>query len=272
MQVDRKKAAQIAQGTLRIIENRCYAAPSGRIIDISSDLERAVAGTRTFRPGEQPPLPPASGLSAKYEVVNQTTLEAAQKFANDGLRVAALNFASAKHPGGGFIGGSRAQEESLARSSALYACLVNNEMYAYHLARGDAMYSDYAIYSPDVPVFRDDAGTLLEQPYLCSFITSPAVNAKVVLQRDPQRKADIREAMKMRIEKVLSIAAAHDHTALILGAWGCGVFGNDTEEIAQLFRESLDGKLFGFFDRVTFAITDWSPEQRFIAPFSAAFG
>jgi len=35
-----------------------------------------------------------------------------------------LNFASAKNAGGGFLGGSQAQEESLARSSALYATLM----------------------------------------------------------------------------------------------------------------------------------------------------
>ena len=57
--------------------------------------------------------------------------------------------ASAKHPGGGFLGGARAQEESLARSSGLYACINGNPMYDHHKAHGDAMYTDYAIYSPD---------------------------------------------------------------------------------------------------------------------------
>ena len=51
-------------------------------------------------------------------------------------------------------------------------------------AHADAMYSAYAIYSPDVPVFRDDEGTLLDKPFLCSFITLPAPNANVVLERD----------------------------------------------------------------------------------------
>jgi uncharacterized protein (TIGR02452 family) len=272
MQVDRKKAARIAQETLKFIENRSYPAPSGRLVDLSSDLDRSVAGTRTYRPGEQPTLPAARGLNAQIEVANQTTLEVAQQFASAGLRVVALNFASAKHPGGGFMGGARAQEESLARSSALYACLVNNEMYGYHLARDNPMYSDYAVYSPDVPVFRDDQGTLLERHYLCSFITCPAVNAKVALQRDPSRGLEISQAMRARIDKVLSIAAAHHHTTLILGAWGCGVFGNSSEEIAQLFRDALRGKYAGYFERVMFAVTDWSPEQRFIGPFRTTFG
>ena len=54
----------------------------------------------------------------------------------------------------------------------------------------------------------DDDGALLEQSYLCAFITCPAVNAKVVLERDRSRRPHIQEAMRARILKVLAIAAA----------------------------------------------------------------
>ena len=40
-----------------------------------------------------------------------------------GLCVGVLNFASAKNPGGGFLNGSMAQEESLAIASAMYVCM-----------------------------------------------------------------------------------------------------------------------------------------------------
>jgi uncharacterized protein (TIGR02452 family) len=55
------------------------------------------------------------------------------------------------------------------------------------------------IYSPDVPVIRADEGVLLDQPWLSSFISSPAVNAKVLLQRDPSRRPEIQAAMRERI-------------------------------------------------------------------------
>jgi uncharacterized protein (TIGR02452 family) len=145
-------------------------------------------------------------------------------------------------------------------------------MYEFHRARRDAMYTNYAIYSPDVPIIRTDDGALLEQPWLCSILTAPAVNAKAVLQHDPSRRPEIRHAMRERVHKVLTVAAVHGHDTLVLGAWGCGAFGNDGEEIAELFREVLRDRFSGVFARVAFAITDWSKEQRFIGPFVRAFG
>jgi uncharacterized protein (TIGR02452 family) len=98
------------------------------------------------------------------------------------------------------------------------------------------------------------------------------VNAKVVLERDPSRKSQIRDAMRRRIAKVLSIAAFHNHDTLVLGAWGCGVFGNESAMIAELFREALSGDASGVFENVVFAITDWSDNSRFIGPFYRVFG
>jgi uncharacterized protein (TIGR02452 family) len=82
------------------------------------------------------------------EVKNETTLAAARRLLDLARKPVALNFASATHPGGGFLSGGLAQEESLARSSGLYACLRNNPMYEYHRSNYDPLYSNYAIYSP----------------------------------------------------------------------------------------------------------------------------
>src|SRR5205814_6075588 len=125
-------------------------------------------------------LPVPSGRETRFEVTNETTLDAARRLAAEGHRVVALNFASARHPGGGFLKGAIAQEESLCRSSGLYESLRDHEMYRYHAPMPGGMYTNYAIYSPDVPVFKNDDGELLAEPYLCSFITSPAVNAGAI--------------------------------------------------------------------------------------------
>jgi uncharacterized protein (TIGR02452 family) len=77
--------------------------------------------------------------------------------------------------------------------------------------------------------------------------------------------------MWSRILKVLAVAERHGHKALVLGAWGCGAFGNDGNEIAKLFRRALEDNFHGVFEYVVFAITDWSDEERFIGPFVRAF-
>lgn len=63
----------------------------------------------------------------------------------------------------------------------------------------------------------------------------------------------------------------HGHVALVLGAWGCGVFQNDPARVAELFREALAGRFRGAFTHAVFAVLDTSPEQRFLRPFQRAF-
>jgi uncharacterized protein (TIGR02452 family) len=203
-----------------------------------------------------------------FEVVNDTTLVATRKLVADGFRPVALNFASARHPGGGFLGGARAQEESLCRSSGLYACINGNAMYRHHAPMPGGWYTNYAIYSPDVPVFKDDEGELLDEPYLCGFVTAPAVNAGVIRDRD---RGPIREEMRDRVEKVLAVMAGHGHDAAVLGAWGCGVFKNDPEVIAGLFAKALRGRFANAFRKVVFAVLDSSDEKHFIGPFNSRF-
>jgi uncharacterized protein (TIGR02452 family) len=93
-----------------------------------------------------------------------------------------------------------------------------------------------------------------------------------VLQRDPARRGSIGPTMAARIRKVLTIGAVHDHTAIVLGAWGCGAFGNDSPEIAALFHQALMGEFRGIYETILFAILDFSENQRFIEPFRSVFG
>ena len=113
-------------------------------------------------------------------------------------RVVALNFASAKNPGGGFLGGAKAQEEDLARSSALYACMRDQRAY-YDANRHEPslLYTDHMIYSPDVPFFRDDRLRFLEDPFLLSILTAPAPNAASNERREiPARDISARDSAR----------------------------------------------------------------------------
>lgn len=213
----------------------------------------------------------AGERATRIEVVRESSLAAAERLCREGHRPSALNFASAKHPGGGFLNGAVAQEESLCRSSALYACLFGNPMYAVHARDRDGFYTNYAIYSPNVPVFFTDAGNPLPRPYFCSFVTAPAVNAGRYLDGVLERVAKARTEMARRVAKVLAIMAAHDHDAAVLGAWGCGVFRNDPTMIADVFGEALDGPFRGVFERVMFAVLDSTDDLRVWSPFAERF-
>jgi uncharacterized protein (TIGR02452 family) len=250
-----------------------YVASSGRRVDLSKAVARAVALSRDYLPDVSVAAPaPVLGSRTGIVVVNGTSLASARAIAARGKTPLVLNFASAMSAGGGFLNGDRAQEESLARSSALYPCLVKSGMYAHHRASGDALYSDWMIHSPAVPVFRDDeSGELLEEPYECAFLTAPAPRATAVLERDPSRRAEVDRVMTARITRALAICAAEGHSNLVLGAWGCGVFGNDPEVVARAFGLELEGAFAGVFEEVIFAVLDWSEERRFIRPFVARF-
>lgn len=155
-------------------------------------------------------------------------------------KVCILNFASAKHPGGGFLTGARAQEESLCRCSTLYRHLESHsDLYKWsneHLNKG--LYSTWAIYSPKVSIFRDGRDYGFRNEKTASFITCPAVNAGAARRHDiSQEKIDAE--MKKRIEHIIKVAAVNGEKHLVLGAFGCGVFRNDPERVAEIFLNVL---------------------------------
>ena len=123
----------------------------------------------------------------------------------------------------------------------------------------------WAIYSPAVPVFRADDGTSLGRPWLLAFLTCAAPYAPAIGQ--PQSG----DFLQQRIHRILAIARAYGHAHLVLGAWGCGAFGNDTWRTAVDFRQALENDFRGAFASVIFAITDWSAERRFLGPFCEVF-
>ncbi|MGV3662027.1 MAG: TIGR02452 family protein [Prosthecobacter sp.] len=166
---------------------------------------------------------------------------------------------SAKNPGGGFLNGAEAQEEALSRSSALHACLLcAPAYYARNRSHDSCLYLDLLIASPRVPFFRDDEGQLLEEPVLVSVITAPAPNAGAVRHNESGRVAEIKPALRRRARLVLEAAAREGIEHLVLGAWGCGVFRNDPQQVARAFADLLlPGCPYAtMFTKVVFAIFD----------------
>lgn len=216
---NRSRWAEIAVETVGILQAGGYVLPDGRDVSIRHQLDAAVAGTIVYAPSDN------TGLSTKRDlqrhtddrtalschVSNETTLSAARRLVEEEGRtdVLCLNFASAKNPGGGFLGGAQAQEESLARASGLFACLETARPY-YDANRqcGTCLYTHHLVYSPAVPVFRDDSDQVLAAPYMVAFLTAPAVNAGAVRRNEPANTGQIEPVMRERIRNAVRAVIA----------------------------------------------------------------
>ena len=174
-------------------------------------------------------------FSVSANTVKMTTIACVLE--NAGKKIIALNFASAHKPGGGYVSGATAQEESLCRASGLYYTI--KDVSGYYEQNGRHKLSDYTdgmIYSENVPVVRDDSGALLKTPVRCDFITCPAVNRGAARLPD----SEVNAKMKQRIEKIITLAASKAPDIVILGAFGCGVFQNRREDVLPLFEAAIN--------------------------------
>lgn len=95
-----------------------------------------------------PPLPPSKNPKETHVYVeNGDSLTVANKWKDQRANVGVLNMASDRHPGGGWLRGALAQEESLCLRSTLAVTLKRSYYPLPQLG---------AIWSPSVVVFRDE--------------------------------------------------------------------------------------------------------------------
>lgn len=185
---------------------------------------------------------------------NATTTDAIYKYCprnkTGGKKICILNFASYKVPGGGFLKGSMAQEESICHDSTLYNVLVRQkDYYAYNNKHLNyALYTNRALYSPQIyfPAFD----------IYCDVITCAAPNLTACKRFNPDiAKKENSRLLKERIKFILDIAAENKVDTLILGAFGCGVFGQNIEEVINIFWDYL---ISGYrcFSEIIFAIPE----------------
>lgn len=260
MKMNRK---EIAAETLKI-QQQCRYQVNGTEIDITARQRASEQNSFLLTPEQGHDLirkiqPLPNSPTAVYRLINQSTVRAIAEMNDSGSIPAVLNFASAKNPGGGFLNGAMAQEEALAAAGGLYQTqLLHSTYYTANRACKSMMYTDHAIYSPEVVFFRDDRFALLEQPVYASVLTLPAVNMGQVIRKGedvPQAKA----VMKDRMRLSLAVFAGQKAARLILGAYGCGVFKNDPAEVACWWRELLEEEGYGrFFEEIVFAVLDRS--------------
>lgn len=239
---------------------------------------------------------------ASLSILNITTLDAARILSNsyrfqtpkghEGAppRTGVLNFASATKPGGGFINGAEAQEESIARVSTLYASLESREgkrFYTAHTRRPrpgheleQSYYTHGMNYSPGVVVFQNDEGDAVD-PVQIEVVSCAAVNAGELRSNEggkaPGRAAaaalevEIEAVMEERMGRILYLFEKKGVRNIVLGTFGTGVFKNKVDVVARLWAKLLVGRDARFrfsFDRVIFAITGDGTFAEFNGAFS----
>lgn len=166
-------------------------------------------------------------------------------------RTAVLNFASYKNPGGQFLNGSKAQEECLCHESFLFNVLKEFPNYYEwnNLHKNRALYLNRALYTYNILFSRGD------NENICDVITCAAPNKTAAQKYCNVSDEENLSVLKSRIKFVLDIAKDNNVDTLILGAYGCGVFGQDPREVAMIFKGFLNSGDYGF-DKVIFAIPD----------------
>lgn len=193
-------------------------------------------------------LLPENGEKGEGILISLTSTEAIFKYSKG--KTAILNFASYKEPGGGFLAGSRAQEECLCHDSFLYNVLKEKKKYYEwnNLNKNSGLYTNRALYSPNV-IFEKDTKSIS-----CDVITCAAPNYSIGLKYGNIPKTTNSITLDSRIKFILDIAVDQKVDTLILGAFGCGVFAQDPEQVATIFKKYLKQGYENCFKRIVFAI------------------
>lgn len=278
---DRRQLADVFQQTIDIVQEGSYTSVNGEEVELL-DNEAMLKGSRFYIKALNASNIPTIEGETKIIVRNDDSIHCGHQLQQEGYNPVVLNLASRRNPGGGVLTGSRAQEESLFRSTNLFLSMYRYASYAaeYGLEKSRYQYPIAVpfggIYVPQATVFR--AGTkedfaLLDDPYYMSFVAVPAINHPLLDENGniDRRDADI---TKDKMRTMLRIGLLHGHDSIVLGAFGCGAFHNPPRHIAQLFHEVIDETEFkNKYRLIAFAILEDhnSPRGGNLQPFKDEF-
>ncbi len=269
----RKKNIAILDDTLNILEQGGYEK-AGQAVTLSFSQEQ-MREIQVFLPEElaslqatKPIKMQAQSSLCTFGCENEDALVLAQKqyqqlkqAGEAAPKILVLNLASATQPGGQTRNGASAQEEDLCRRSSLLLSLESEgakRYYDYNNARKTRMGSDAVMLSPHVEVIKDASSDTLSEPFPISILSCAAPMVRLGLEGMSQQEYE--EMLYQRIRGILLVAASQGYRRLILGAFGCGVYGNDAALVSDLFARAIRDFTFAgeesgrLFDCVQFAV------------------
>ncbi len=202
-------------------------------------------------------IPKLHSKEAVVSVVNESVVDTVWNSSVEDIRLGVLNFASAYHPGGGFLNGSMAQEEAIAYCSDLYLKLTERTATKfYDMGRecNTKAHTDNMMYS-NVNFIRDSEFKFRE-PKEVGVITCAAIN-KGAMINNGESIVECNTIMKDRMRNILILFMYFAKESVVLGAFGCGVFQNNNEDIARIWKELLydEGYIY-CFKEVTFSVLE----------------
>jgi uncharacterized protein (TIGR02452 family) len=196
------------------------------------------------------PLPSTGPFHLVVRVIPQDCLVVCEELANHSLNlpIGLLNFASGTNPGGMIrANATKAQEESICSRSTLLQSLTNpNATKFYETNRSlkgsqKKLMSQSIIFSPHVQIHLNH-----QTNFSVHVISAPAVHAygyRIHRQTERAKEEDIENeiatTMYQRIMNIFKVAANERIQSLVLGAFGCGVFGNSPIDVANVFQSIL---------------------------------
>ena len=173
----------------------------------------------------------------------------ADAVANAKGKVCVVDPASYRMPAGNYLNGGWGTEEQICAESSLFPVLEGLRT-IYHDANRQSTHgglnSDRALYLTDI--MFTTGGTMRKRDVLVC--APPNRNFALENHRSP---AECDMDLAHRVETLMRVAAANGADTLVLGAFGCGFFGNDPEQVAGLFKSWL-GAHPGQFGEVVFSI------------------
>ncbi len=279
------------QDTLDILEQGYYLVGGKKVeLKLSKDEMReidvylpgeiqAISESRDFSHGHHAErLVTSCENRDAFSLAIEKTREACTLPGRNGKPVLVLNLANPVNPGGGVRRGATAQEENLCRKSSLLLSLESPDAaayYNYNKSLRTYMGSDAVMITPQVEIVKDERGNLLPESVIVSVMTCAAPMVKRGMEGMTNQA--YRDLVYRRICGMLKVAVHLGYEMLVLGAFGCGAFGNDAHVISDLFRKAL--KAFDFdgkraedcFWRVDFAVLDLTARKYNFREFARNF-
>ncbi len=259
-EMKRQRNIQILEDTLNIIEKGSYIKDNQEV-QLRSNYED-LKKIQVFLPDDIDSLSKneiQNNTNCTYSCENVDALTLAKNI-NQNLdnrdKVLVLNLASATEPGGRSRKGASAQEENLCQRTSLLVSLESDDAkkyYEYNKSLKTRMGSNAIMISPHVEVIKDTSFELLDEPFEIAVMSCGAPMIRLGLEGMSQEEYEA--LLYKRIQGMLVVAASQNYRHLILGAFGCGVYGNDASIVSDVFYKVIqDFNGNQIFESIDFAV------------------